>query len=397
MTDDEAGRIGENVRAARRARGMSLEVAAGLIGRTKGWLSRIENGRLRLERRSDIAALAQALEVSADSLLGMPAPEIRPDRRRFSLVRLQSVLLDAAPDDPPDVRARPLPVLRAELVRSDQALCQADYTTVMQALPGVIGELCVHVATADTAGRAEALKLLIRAYGSDSTCTLRHLGETNLARVSGERAREAANLLGDPVWTGAAAFGRAHARSSANRPRALMTSPQAADAVGAHIGNSRFAREVYGMLRLSAALACEIDGDHGGARQNAAEAAQVAAPLGDSPDAWELFGPANVGVWRASLAVEAGEPGEALTYADQVEPRALASGNRRAALRVERARAHAMLDHDAQAVRELRQAERLSPQQVHNHPLVRELVADLMTRAQSRDLRGLAWRMNVAG
>lgn len=395
MTDDEARRIGENVRAARRARGMSLDVAAGLVGRTKGWLSRIENGRLRLERRTDIAALAQALEISADSLLGMPAPEIRPDRRRFSLVRFQSVLLDAAPDDPPDVPARPVPVLGGDLEHVDQALRRADYTTVVQLLPGVIAELCVHAAGPGGRDRDESLKLLVRAYGSDGTCTLRHLGETNLAWVSGERARQAADLLGDPVWTGAAAFGRAHARSSANKPRALMTSHRSADMVERHIGHGRFAREVYGMLRLSAALACEVDGDHGGARQNAAEAARMAAPIGDSPDAWELFGPANVGVWRTSLAVEAGEPGEALTYADQVNPRALASGNRRAALHIERARAHAMLGHDAQAVRELRQAERLSPQQVHNHPLVRELIADLLTHAPGRDLRGLAWRMNL--
>ena len=40
-------RIGGNVRAARRSRGMSLEVLAGLTGRSKGWLSKIENGHAR--------------------------------------------------------------------------------------------------------------------------------------------------------------------------------------------------------------------------------------------------------------------------------------------------------------------------------------------------------------
>lgn len=393
---DDVRRIGDNIRAARRARGMSLEVAAGLCGRTKGWLSRVENGRLRLERRSDIAALAQALEVSADALLGMPAPEIRPDRREFSLVPLQNVLLDAAPDDPPDVRARPVAFLREELERADQALRKADYGAVVRLLPEVIGELYVHASTGTAPDRDEALRLLIRACGSDGTCTLRHLGETNLAWISGERAREAAELLGDPIWAGAAAFGRAHARSSTNRPRALMTSARAADTVEPHVGDDRFSREVYGMLRLSSALACQVVDDHDGARQHAAEAARIAEPLGDAPDAWELFGPANVGVWRTSLAVEAGEPGEALTHADAVEPRALASNNRRGALRIERARAHAMLGHNAEAVRELRQAERLSPQQVHNHPLIRDLIADLLTRAPGRDLRGLAWRMNLA-
>jgi transcriptional regulator with XRE-family HTH domain len=60
---------------------MSLDVLAGLIGRSKGWLSMIENGHLRLERRQDIAGIAEALDISADMLLGQPAPEIQADSR----------------------------------------------------------------------------------------------------------------------------------------------------------------------------------------------------------------------------------------------------------------------------------------------------------------------------
>jgi predicted Zn-dependent protease len=153
------------------------------------------------------------------------------------------------------------------------------------------------------------------------------------------------------------------------------------------------------MLHLSAALACAVQDDHDGARAHGTEAAEVAARLGERPDAFELFGPANVDVWRSSLAVEAGNTEEALTYADAIEPRELASGNRRAALRLEKARAYVMLGRDAEAVREIRQAERLSPAQVHHHPLIRELVTDMLSRARreagGRDLRGVAWRMNI--
>jgi len=80
-------RIGGNVRAARRSRGMSLEALAGLTGRSKGWLSRVENGHTRLERRQDIAAIAEALEVSADSLLGEPAPGSGPAAGRMTSCR----------------------------------------------------------------------------------------------------------------------------------------------------------------------------------------------------------------------------------------------------------------------------------------------------------------------
>ncbi|MFD0665249.1 hypothetical protein [Thermocatellispora tengchongensis] len=173
-----------------------------------------------------------------------------------------------------------------------------------------------------------------------------------------------------------------------------MTAPKVADEVERHIGDDPFAHQVHGMLRLSAALAREIEGDHGGGRPG---------PRG---------GPARRALGRRSqrlravrrgqrrrvadlLAVEAGEPGQALRYAEQVDPRALASDNRRAALRIEKARAHAMLGRDADAVRELRQAERLSPAQTHSNALTRELVADMLRRTGGRDLRGLAWRMNL--
>lgn len=81
--NDGSRRIGENVRAARRYSGKSLETVAGLVGRSKGWLSKIENGRARLERRSDIAALAEALGVAASDLLGEPAPVLRPQQRAY--------------------------------------------------------------------------------------------------------------------------------------------------------------------------------------------------------------------------------------------------------------------------------------------------------------------------
>lgn len=391
--------IGSNVRAARRSRGMSLETLAGLTGRSKGWLSKIENGHARLERRQDIAAIAEALQVSADTLLGEPAPGIRPGTALYDIVPLQRALLDAAPDDPPDIPARPVDVLRQEVARADAALRAADHATVIQILGATIGELCVHAAASDGPDRQAALRILVGAYGSDGTCALRQIGETNLAWIAGERARQAADLLGDPIWKAAAAFGRAHARSSTNKPKGLMITPTLADEAEPHIGDDPFAHQAYGMLRLSAALACAVRSDHRGAAEQAAEAAALAQRDGEHAGAWELFGPANVGVWRTSLAVEAGEAAAALTYADQVEPRALASHNRRAGLRLEKARAFAMLGKDAEAVREIRQAEHASPAQTRNNPLIRELVRDMLSRARreagGRDLRGVAWRMNL--
>jgi hypothetical protein len=179
-----------------------------------------------------------------------------------------------------------------------------------------------------------------------------------------------------------------------------MATPQIADRLEPAIGDDLFAHQVYGMLRLSAALAFAVQGDHKSAAEQSEEAARIAVPLGDRPDAFEVFGVANTGVWRTSLAVEAGNAETALAIADQVEVRALASGNRRAALGMERARAMVMLGNERQAVSELRRAEKLSPAQVRNAPLIKELVGQMLDRAQrqagGRELRGLAWRMGVS-
>jgi transcriptional regulator with XRE-family HTH domain len=397
-SDEGEPRIGLNVRAARRSRGMSLETLAGLTGRSKGRLSKIENGHARLERRQDIAAIAEALEVSADSLVGSPAPEIQPHTRSYNFRPLRAALLDATIDDPRDMPVRPLAVLAELTASQDAALRRADYGTLTQQLPGLLDELQVHAATGGGADRELALRSVIQACAS-AMIMLRHFGLSDLAWVSADRGRHAADLLGHPVWRAAAAFECAHARTAANKSQALLSTPRRADELQPHVGDDPFAAEVYGMLHLSAALACAVQGDHNGACAHGGEAADVAGRLGDRPTAFEFFGPANVAVWRASFAVEAGNAEEALAYAGTVEPRQLASSNRRAALRMEKARAFAMLGNDAGAVHEMRQAERLSPAQTHHHPLIRELVTDMLARARreagGRDLRGLAWRMNL--
>jgi len=69
-----AGSAGGRVRRERRRRGMSLEALADRIGKSKGWLSMVENGRLQLDGFSDLIALAVVLQVPMPSLTGAPCP-----------------------------------------------------------------------------------------------------------------------------------------------------------------------------------------------------------------------------------------------------------------------------------------------------------------------------------
>jgi len=178
--------VGMNVRSARLHAGLTLEQLAGRIGRSKGWLSMVENGRLALEKRSDIAAIAEACEVSADTILGQTAPEIQPGRRPYNLAPLRAVLLDASLDDPPDIPARGPDALGALAAEVDQALRHADYDVMYRQLPPLIGELHVCASAGDGGGRDEALRLLVQACAS-AMIMLRHFGRTDLAWISADR------------------------------------------------------------------------------------------------------------------------------------------------------------------------------------------------------------------
>src|SRR5690606_32361053 len=391
-------RIGENVRRARHYRGMTLDQLAGLIGRSKSWLSRVENGVLPLEKRRDIAAIADALQVSASDLLGEGASMIPRMRGYGDLTRLREVLLGSRLTSPPDVPARPLEELTAvangPLLAARRA---SDHIAQSRLLPDRIAELHVHVNTGDEQTKARALRLLIDACAA-ATFLLRNNSRWELAWIAADRAVQAAEMLGDPIAAAEAAFPAAHAQLSVGRSRALRETGRVADSIEAHLGDDRRAHQVYGMLRLSAALAAVIDGDHTAAGEQADEAARIADRIGDHADAWQWFGPANVAVWQCMLAVETGEPGRALQRVETADLSMLPQG-RRSALHIELARAHAMLGNTREFVQELRAAERLDPPRVHHNPLVRELVSTQLERARratgARELRGLAHRIGV--
>ncbi|WP_202638366.1 helix-turn-helix domain-containing protein [Bailinhaonella thermotolerans] len=392
-------RLGQNVRRARRYRGKSLDELAGLIGRSKSWLSKVENGLLPLDKRSDIARIAQVLDVSASDLEGEPTSTIPRVQRHGDIMRLRDVLLDTALSDPPDTRARSLGELSADWEGPILAARQAaDHATLGRVLPEIVAELHVHVATGDEGERAQALRLLVDACTA-ATFLLKNNGQADLAWIAADRARQAAELLDDPVWTGAATFAQAHCRFSAAMTRALRGAERVADALEPHLRRDRLTHEVYGMLRLSSALARSVNGDHDAARTQADEAQRVAERVGEHADSWQWFGPNNVATWRTLLAVEAGEPREALHHAGRVRETGFVSKGRRSALHIEKARAHALLGQVRESVDELRMAERLSAPRLHNNPLARELVATQLERdrraAGGRELRGLAYRMGV--
>jgi transcriptional regulator with XRE-family HTH domain len=72
--DDDARTIGRRLRQLRNYRRKSLRVIADLAKMSKSKLSLIERGEIALDSRSDIVALANALQISPSELLRLPVP-----------------------------------------------------------------------------------------------------------------------------------------------------------------------------------------------------------------------------------------------------------------------------------------------------------------------------------
>lgn len=118
MDAEDALMIGARARLIRRRRGMGLATAAGLAGISKGYLSMLERGQRRFERRGLLEDLAGALGCAVADLTGQPY--LPPDRQggevAAALAEVSVTLHDATLRDVPDLPARLLPHLIAAAV-----------------------------------------------------------------------------------------------------------------------------------------------------------------------------------------------------------------------------------------------------------------------------------------
>lgn len=101
--DIDPSEIGQRARLIRRRRGLSLDVAAGLAGISKSYLSRLESGQRRFERRGLLEDLAGALGCSVVDLTGQPyLPADRSSADTLAcLPGIREAIYDATLDDAP--------------------------------------------------------------------------------------------------------------------------------------------------------------------------------------------------------------------------------------------------------------------------------------------------------
>lgn len=398
--------IGARLRTLRRWRGKTQTELAGLAGLSPSFLSMVETGQRPLDRRSHIAALASALQVSETDLVG--GPHLSRDRVQsdphMAIPPLRVALQTNTLTRPAVDQARPVAELHNEVFGTIEPLRRVcDYVQVGHLLPPVIDELYRHIAgPEDEAARRLALETLVEACVIAAAVT-KELNYIDLAYLAAQRAEEAAALLGDPVQKGKADFMWLLTLPRAGSwDRTLTAAEEAADSLQPH-ARDPLGCQVLGMLTLTASLSAAAAQRGDTAAHWLDEARKVGAQVPDDPThAWQCFSPTNVNIWRVTVGVERGESGRAVldmagdVNLDLLEPKA----SRRAGFLVDTARGLAREPQTrSQAVRWLRQAESVAPQRVRNSTTARETVAYLLNQAVAeaggRELRGMAARMGV--
>ncbi len=407
--DEDSRTIGRRLLEIRAWRGMTQKAVADLAGFTEGYLSRIEHGHCPVERRSTLEAFATALRVAPSELAEQAFPPAAADpvtgEAQATVSALEAALSDLDLGAPLDETARPWPAVVADVERLNFELRPAaDYAAQGLVLPGLLRELHTLYVT-DPEHRTDVLRALMDCYRTAGTM-LKNLGVRGLPALAVRHARLVAEELEDPAWLGLTTWLRASIVGSAGRrARMLDLSMQGADALAGHLDDPR-CQQMHGMLHLNAALASASMRRRDDAAAHLGEASGIADALPEGPDKRGFgslyFGPNNVGIWRVSLAVELGEPGRAREFARQVRLSEVPSAARQATYWADLGRGMATerATRD-EAVTALLRAENIAPQLIRMNPFVRETVTDLMQRARrdagGRELRGLAYRMGIAG
>jgi transcriptional regulator with XRE-family HTH domain len=404
--EDQAHDIGRRLRELRAWRDKPLKVIAELAGLSESYLSRLESGLRRLDKRSTIVALAAALDVAPSDLIGQPLRWEDPAmaEAQATIPSLRLALVGTELGQVGTGQARPVSSLVTDADRCVALRTACDFAAMGRMLPGLLADLYAAAATTRGEERAVVLELLVRTL--NSAMTLAHaFGYADLAYMVTERSAQAAEDLGSPAWSAIAAFSRTHAllpMGGHDQAYALATrATDTARSVTGEVGRDS-ALATYGALCMVSALMASVTGRADESDARLAEAEAVAQRTGEAGPDVAFFGPTNVAMYRMTSALERGDHDRAASLAASVEPTHIASPERRAKHWLDTGRALSLLrgQEDA-AVAAFKESERLAALRLRANVYAREAVTDLLPRVRrdtstGRELRGIAYRMGIS-
>ena len=405
MTPGDREAAGQRIARARRRRGLSQAVLAGLVGRSESWLSQVERGKRGIDSHSVLMRLAEVLRVDIEELTGS-GDQDEIGRRAYPAASLidQAMMGYGTPGPlggrEEQEREVSLDFLRAQALSTYQAYQATRYEATGRILPGLIHAV---ERAARVAGSASPAAYEVRALVYDTAAALlSRVGEPFLAWAAADRAMFAAEHSGDPLLAAASAWRLSYMITGRKHPqKALELAMTAIAALERTMRASSPERlSVYGALHLAAATAAAASFDRATTESLLATARGIADRTGEANHMGTAFGPVNVAIHAISASLKLGDPRTATETGEALDLTAMPTGlvGRHTQVNLDLARAYAITRKEAAAVNLLLAAERLSPQLVRYDQSTGDVLTELLRREHrpsTPELRPLARRAGV--
>ncbi|MGW1489765.1 helix-turn-helix domain-containing protein [Streptomyces sp. NPDC002402] len=407
---EEAEEIGRRARRARLRLGMPQADLATALGKSQGWVSKMENGQIELDRVGLLNLVAAELHVHPNDLIGRPynsspganqwqvaASSILRELRRYDL----APVFEGTP--------RSASQLWQETTRLHRLRDAAANVAIIQVLPDLLREARALAEVATGHEREEAFA--IYAVCCKFAHTAAHaLGHPELVAMACERAAWSARLSGDAVMPAVADWMRVWDMwATADWEDAVALSDKAIHSVQQGYDQGEpLAVRAWGTLQLRAAVSAARGGRTSEAEDRIQHAKTAANRLGDyagAPvyDRHSLtFSPGNVQIHAISVALEMREQRKALAINRRTSPDLVAAlpNSRQGHHHMDLARAWLWDGNRDKALKELETAERIAPQLIRNHPIARSTLRSIvyLERASTREkLRRMSDRFHLDG
>ncbi|MFF5407108.1 helix-turn-helix domain-containing protein [Streptomyces misionensis] len=407
---EEAEEIGNRVRRARLRLGMTQADLAAALGKTQGWVSKMERGLIELDRVGLLNLIASELHVHPNDLIGRPynsspaenqwqvsAAAIMRELRRYDL----APVFDGTP--------RPARQLWQETTRLHRLRDAAANTAIMEILPDLFRETraLAEVATGHEREEAYAIYAVCCKFAHTSAHAL---GHPELVAMACERAAWSARLSGDPVMPAVADWMRVWDMwATADWDDSIALSDRALRSVQQDYDRGEpLAVRAWGSLQLRAAVSAARNGRKAEAKDRIKHARAAAKRMVETvgPPVYDrhslTFSPGNVQIHAISVALEMHEQGEALSINRRTSKEVIESlpNSRQGHHHMDLARAWLWDGNRDKALQELEKAERIAPQLVRNHPIARSTLRSIVyaERASTREkLRRMSDRFHLDG
>lgn len=405
---EEADTIGSRVRRFRLRLGMPQAELATRLGKTQGWLSKVEQGRIELDRAGLINQIAAELHVHPNDLIVRPyaaAPAQNEWRVAAASILRELRRYDLAPvfDGVP----RSSEELWAQTVRLHRLRDAAASPAILRALPDFFRESRA-LAEVSTGWERE------EAFGIYAVCckfahTAGHaLGHPELIAMACERAGWAAQRSGDPLLPAVADWMRVWDMwATADWHDSITLSDKAIRSVqDAYDRGEPLALRLWGTLQLRAAVSCARAAN----REEAESRIALAQEAGRRVDAYSgpeifdrhslTFSSGNAHIHAVSVALDLGDQNRALAIARR-QSHVMVDGlpkSRRGQYHLDLAKAWLWDGNRDAALKELEMAEKTASALVRNSPIARSLLRQLVyaERVAARErLRRMSVRFHL--